>query len=145
VARIAKTQFPVPRFKVIAKFSQFTAKSDIEQRVLKCGFLRPVAHIVCATKPDSCGDRDAYSIKVHSRVPNRKRIEWILDWHTDAPNAERISVRSLEWIRRKRSSCHPGAIEKRARIFKVRKQYEVIIADIARKRAIVALAVRGRN
>ena len=111
VARIAKTQFPVPGFKVIAKFSQFTAKPDIEQRVLKCRLKRSHALIVDGTKPNPCCYRDRYSVDVQSRIRDRERIKWILDWHADAGRAERRAVRVFEWIRGKRSRCR-GSIKK---------------------------------
>ena len=37
---ITKTQFPIPSLEVIAKFSQLTAKSDVEQNVVKGSFGR---------------------------------------------------------------------------------------------------------
>src|SRR4029453_1638151 len=74
-----------------------------------------------------------------------ERIKRIRDWHTDA-RGTKADVKSwdLGWIRRKRHSCE-GCIEKRADKFKVGKERQVFVTQIARKRTIVRLAICWRK
>ena len=69
--------------------------------------------------------------KVASATVNGLNGFWIGTLMPSGLNAKcRAGI--LEWIGRKRSS-RQGSIKKRARIFEVGKQYEVFVANVARK------------
>ena len=60
ISGVAKPQFPIPTLKIIPKFAHLTAKSGVEQNVVKSSFVRSDALIVNAAIGDSSSywDRD---------------------------------------------------------------------------------------
>src|SRR5262249_10739526 len=70
-----------------------------------------------------------------------ERIKRIDEWHADTGGTESdVRVGPFKWIRRKRHSCQRG-IKERPRDFEIRKDRQVFVAQIARKRAIEDLPV----
>src|SRR5437762_4367294 len=107
VPGITETQFPIPVLEVIAKLSHLTAKSGIKQNVPERGLGCNAACVSNATEMNSGGDRRAIG---QSRIRDREGIKRICDWHTDAFRTKGITVRLLEWIRRRRRRA--GCIKK---------------------------------
>src|SRR5437868_11140082 len=110
IARITETQFPVPRLKVISKFSHLTTQADVEELVPVSEFFTPCAGVVNAAKPNPGSQRNRLSVNHQCRVPNCEWIERILNWHTDAkrptrPYGREISPQNVEWIGRKWHGC----------------------------------------
>src|SRR6266542_4424600 len=105
VASVTETHFPVPRLEIIAKFSHFALKSDIEEHIPVGKLLVSGAGVVNATKPDAGSHGDWGSVNNQSRISDCERIKRIRDWHADAGWAKPYGTsRSFKWIRRKRNS-----------------------------------------
>ena len=145
VARVAETQFPVPRLEVIAKFSHLTFKSNIEQVIPVSELLTSGTGVLERTIPDaSChGDRDP--IKKHGRICYCERIKRISNWHADTVRAKPYGTSgNLKRIGRKRSS-RQRCIEKRACDLEIGKYGQVFLAQISDERAVDHLTVRRRK
>src|SRR6266496_2937880 len=103
------------------------------------------AGVVNPTKPNSGSDRKTASVRKkiwNSRIRDREGIERIRDWHANASwTKPHIKTWDLERIGRERH-CGERCIKVGADEFKVRKRRQVFVADIARKRAVEALAIR---
>src|SRR4030095_13328354 len=114
VSRIPETQFPVPRFEVIADPPHLTACSDVEELIPVSEFFAPCARVVDAAEANTGGDRETISVREEVRnriVCNGERIERIGYWHADAGGTkEGIGARGFERIRCKRHRCQ-GRIE----------------------------------
>src|SRR6266487_1496886 len=86
VLGITKTCYPVPVLEVIAKFSQLTAKSGIEQYIVIRDFKSSArGGIVDGAKADAGVNRRAIRQSV---VRHREWIKRILQRHTDARKTE---------------------------------------------------------
>src|SRR6478736_6388989 len=153
VARVTETRFPVPRLQVIGKFSQLTPQADIEELVPVSKLFAPYAGIIDTAEPNPGGQGSRHSVNIQSHIPDCEGIKRIHDRHTDAVRATRpyrrkISSRNVEWIGCKWNGGQVRTVI-RARIFKVAKYCQVLVAYVARERAVVHLTVRrgqrGRN
>src|SRR5262249_5499630 len=137
IARVTETHFPIPCLEIVGELSHLTAQTDVKQLVPVSEFFMSWTGVVKAAEPNSSGQWNRRSVNHQSGVPNCERIERILDWHTDAERTagsygSKISSRRVEWIGRK---WHSGqrCIEIRARILKVGKYRQVLIAQVARE------------
>src|SRR6266496_1589451 len=153
VPGVTETCLPIPRLKVIGDPPHFTAQSHIKQLVPVSEFFAARTGIVNTTEPHTGRYRETTGGILWSRrkeirngrICNGERIKRIRDRHTDAIRAkERASESVLERIRRKRHS-RQGRIEKRARIFEIRKYRQVFVTQVAGERAVVHLAVTRRQ
>ena len=145
VSGITKASFPVPGLEIVAKFSHLALEPDVEKTIPVSELLASLTGVVNAAKPNTSSDRDWNPVNNQGCVRDRERIKRILDWHTDAGGAKaHVSPWNLEWIRHKRNSCE-GCIEKRTRVFKVSKYHQVFVAEVARERAVEALAISRRQ
>src|SRR6266480_663601 len=147
VPGITETRFPVPGLEVIAKFSHLTAKSDIKENVVKGGGRKSITHfqttISNAGKYRSAGR--GLAVRRNSRVRYRERIKRILDWHTDTGRSEGGDwYRAVERIGYKRSR-RQSRTEIGTGVLEVRKQGQVLVANVARQGAIVGLTISPRN
>src|SRR6266508_165752 len=77
VASVTETHFPVPRLEIIAKFSHFALKSDIEEHIPVGKLLVSGAGVVNATKPDAGSHRGWDPVNNQSGVANCERIKRI--------------------------------------------------------------------
>src|SRR6476620_3362028 len=149
VARVTETGFPVPRLQVIGKFSHLTPQANIEELVPVSKLFAPDAGIDVAAEPNPSSQRSRHSVNIQSHIPDCEGIKRIRDRHTDAvratrPYSRKISSRNVEWIGCK---WHCGQVRTviRARIFKVAKYCQVLVAYVAHERAVIHLTVRRRQ
>src|SRR6266487_2969203 len=127
VLGITKTCYPVPVLEVIAKFSQLTAKSGIEQYIVIRDFKSSDSRIVDGAKANPGVNGRAIRQSVVRRCEWIKRI---LQRHTDAVKTEWNADSVLKRIGRKRSG-RQGRIKKGPGIFKVGKHNQVFVANLA--------------
>src|ERR1700730_231771 len=100
VASVAEAQFPVPRLKVIAKFSHLTFESNIEDVIPVSELLTSDACVLNGTKPDSGSHRRCDTINNQSCVSDRERIKRVRDWDTDTGRAKAYAGSGyFKWIR----------------------------------------------
>src|SRR6266498_3885169 len=145
VSGITETGFPVPRLEIVAKLAHLPAQSDVEELVPVSEFFAPWTGVVDTAEPNVRSHRRWYAINNQSRISNCEGIERILDWHTDTGGTkERVRARILKWIRHKRNR-RQGCIEIRARILKVGKHHQVFVAQVARERTVIRLAISRRQ
>src|SRR6266480_822553 len=147
VPGITETRFPVPGLEVIAKFAHLTAKSHIKENVVKGGGRISVtlfqSTITNAGKHRGSGK--GLAVRRNSRVCYRERIKRILDWHTYAAWSKGgACYGAVEWIGHKRRR-RQSRTEIGTGILEVRKQGEVLVANVAREGSIVSLSVSPRN
>src|SRR6266513_4350191 len=147
VPGITETRFPVPGLEVIAKFAHLTAKSHIKENVVKGGGRISVtlfqSTITNAGKHRGSGK--GLAVRRNSRVCYRERIKRILDWHTYAAWSKGgACYRAVEWIGHKRRR-RQSRTEIGAGVLEIRKQGEVLVANVAREGSIVSLTVSPRN
>src|SRR6476646_10358530 len=104
IPRITETQFPVPCFKVITKFSHLAFKADVKQHIVfgggRCSVTCFQATIFNSGGHPNSGKGCA---RWQSCVGNGERIKCVLYWHTDAVWTKASTVRLLKWIRAERS------------------------------------------
>src|SRR5437899_4729575 len=144
VAGITETGFPVPSLEIITKFSHLTLQPDVEKGIPVGELFTSGTGVVNAAKPNPRSHGSWDSVNNQSRVADRERIKRILDWHTNAVGTkEHVSAWRLEWIGRKRHR-RQGCVEKRAGVFKISKQHQVLITQVARERTVEALTISWR-
>src|SRR2546423_1321580 len=102
--RITKTQFPVPCFKVITKFSHLAFKAEVKQHIVFDGGRCSVTYFQ-GTIFNSGGHPNSGKVcaRWQSCVGNGERIKGVLYWHTDARRTKGVTVWLLKWIRGERS------------------------------------------
>src|SRR5438067_3334908 len=98
VASVAETCFPVPRLKIIPKFSHLALQSNIEKHVPVGKLLVSWAGVINAAKPDAGSYGSWHSVDSQSRVSDGERVKCILDWHAGAGRAKHYAgSRYLKW------------------------------------------------
>src|SRR5262249_46063504 len=153
IARITETHFPIPCLEIVGELSHLTAQPNVEQLVPVSEVFVPYTGVVDAAEPNPSRHRNGRSVNNQCCVSNCEGIKRILDRHTDAEGTAGPyrwkrrtvdTVKSVEWVRRK---WHRGQrrIEVRARIFKVGKYGQVLVAQVAGERAVVHLSVSRRQ
>src|SRR5436309_457955 len=148
VSGVTETGFPVPRLEIIAKFAHLTLEPDVKELVPVSEFFASWTGVVDTAEPNTGSYRETGAIRKevwNSRICNRKRIKRIRERHADTGRAkEGVSARILECVGRKRYRCQ-GCIEKRADIFEIGKHRQVFVAQVARERTVISLAIRRRQ
>src|SRR4029079_11645020 len=99
-------------------------------------------------KPNPGNHRETRSVRKevrNSRICDRERIPRVAERDTDAARTESdVSTRDVERIRLKWNCCQ-GRIEKRSRKLEIPEHREVFVAQVARERPIVHLAICRRQ
>src|SRR6266480_56328 len=115
VAGITETQLPVPSLKIIAKFSHFAARANIEQIIVVSELLMSGTGVVNGAKSNSGCYWETASIgkKVwNSRIGDREGVKRVLNWHAEGARTKiYIGAWDLEWVGNNRRRC-VGRIEK---------------------------------
>ena len=110
VPRITKTQLPVPRLEIIAKFSHLTLETNIKEIIVVSELFMSWTGVVDAAKLNAGCDWETRSVSKEiwdRRIRNGERVKRILDWHTDTPK----NCTKAEWIGNDRH-CGKRRIEK---------------------------------
>src|SRR6266540_5993514 len=142
---ITKTQLPVPRLEIMAKFPHLATQSHVEQRIPVGELFMSGTGVVNSAKGNPGSHRDRRSVNNQSRVSNREGIKRIRDWHTYAVGTKAyVSAWNLEWIGHKRHSCQ-RRVKKRTDIFKIAKHLQIFVTQIAREGTVEGLAISRRK
>src|ERR1700740_3151061 len=87
VPGITKTQFPIPSLEIIAKLCHLATETDVEELVPVGELFMSGAGVVNTAKRNSGSYWETAAVRKeigNSRIRDRERIKWILDWHADA-------------------------------------------------------------
>src|SRR5216110_3079260 len=88
VPRITKTQLPVPRLEIIAKFSHLTLETNVKEIIVVSELFMSWTGVVDAAKlnPRSYWQTASVGKKTwNSRIRDGEGIKRILDWHSATP------------------------------------------------------------
>src|SRR5204863_7112172 len=99
ISGVAKPQFPIPTLKIIPKFAHLTAKSDVEQNVVKSSLVRSEWLIINGAIADTGSYWDRNTVMDQSRIGRSEWIKRVLDRHTEPDGAKGSTARKREWIR----------------------------------------------
>src|SRR4029077_8418292 len=109
VPGITKTQLPIPRLEIIAKFPHLSAQTNIEEIIVVSELLMSGTRVVNAAKLNSRSYWQTASVGKktwNSRIRDCEGVKRILDWHTQEKNWTKayVSGWGLEWVGYKRHS-----------------------------------------
>src|SRR6266403_495303 len=112
---ITKTQLPVPRPEIIAKFSHLTTQANIEKGIPVGELVMSGTGVVSASEPNPGSHRETGAVREeiwNSCIGNSERIKRIRDWHADIEwTKDYVSARDLKGVGHKRHTRH-GHVEK---------------------------------
>src|SRR4030095_2660978 len=103
IPRITKTQLPVPRLEIIAKFPHLATQAHIKQRIPVSELFVSRTGVVNSAKRNPGSHRNWCAVDNQSGISNSERVKRIRDWYTDTVGTKAyVSAWDLKWIGHKR-------------------------------------------